>query len=171
MKIAVRGGHNFLSTGSIGLIDEVVEDRKVKDTFIQIMKQRGHAVLDVTPRDCDVNSDLAYGVSQANKWGADLFLSIHFNNAYKQYNGAIGTETWVFPNSSSVAIAGKITSNISKLGFRNRGVKTSTSMYELKHTKMKAIVVEVCFVEATEDIAIYNKVGINAIAKAIADSI
>ncbi|MGU8655408.1 N-acetylmuramoyl-L-alanine amidase, partial [Clostridium perfringens] len=27
MKIAIRGGHNFLAKGACGLIDETIEDR------------------------------------------------------------------------------------------------------------------------------------------------
>jgi len=79
MKIAVRGGHNFLAVGARGIIDETTEDRKVKDSVIKYLKQEGHEVLDVTPGNCDVNSDLAYGVNRSNEWGAEYFISIHFN--------------------------------------------------------------------------------------------
>ncbi|NGT59404.1 N-acetylmuramoyl-L-alanine amidase, partial [Clostridium perfringens] len=35
MKIAIRGGHNFLSKGSCGLIDETIENRKVYRSVIR----------------------------------------------------------------------------------------------------------------------------------------
>ena len=44
-------------------------------------------------------------------------------------------------------------------------------MYELKNTKMKAMIVETCFVEATEDVELYKKLGADAIGKAIAEAI
>lgn len=175
MKIAVRGGHNFLATGSSALIDETTEDRKVKDSVIKYLRELGNDVLDVTPGNMDSNSDLAYGVNKANNWGAELFISIHFNKAYNSYNGAIGTETWVYSKSDSIKrdeeIALRIVNAIAGLGFKNRGVKERIDLYELKATKMASIIVEVCFVEATEDVALYRRLGPDAIGKAIAEAI
>ena len=67
MKIAVRGGHCPKVTGASALIDELTEDRKVKDSVIKYLKQLGHEVLDVTPPDSTntSSSDLAYGVNKA----------------------------------------------------------------------------------------------------------
>ncbi len=174
MKIAVRGGHNFLATGCSALIDETTEDRKVKDSVIKYLNQLGHTVLDVTPGNMDTNSDLVYGVSRANNWGADLFISIHFNKAYNSYNGAIGTETWVYSESDNYndeEYAKRIVDSIGALGFKNRGVKTSIDLYELKHTTMPSVIVEVCFVEATEDVALYKKLGSDKIGQVIAEAI
>ena len=174
MKIAVRAGHNFKATGAVGLIDETTEDRKVKDTVIKYLKQLGHEVLDCTPGNMSTNEDLSYGVAKANAWGADLFISIHFNKAYNSYNGAIGTETWVYSktdNFNDEVYAQRIVNAIAGLGFKNRGVKENTQLYELKNTKMPAVIVEVCFVEATEDVALYKKLGPDTIGKAIAEAI
>ncbi|WP_297131132.1 N-acetylmuramoyl-L-alanine amidase [Terrisporobacter sp.] len=174
MKIAVRGGHNYLATGCEGLINEVVEDRKVKDSVIKHLKQLGYTVLDVTPGNMDRDSDLIYGVNKANNWGADLFISIHFNKAYNSYNGAIGTETWVYSESDNYndeEYAKRIVDSIGALGFKNRGVKTSIDLYELKHTTMPSVIVEVCFVEATEDVALYKRLGPDVIGKVIAEAI
>lgn len=175
MKIAVRGGHNFLATGCEGLINEVVEDRKVKDSIIKYLKQLGHEVLDVTPGNMDSDSDLAYGVNKANSWGADLFISDHFNKAYNSYNGALGTEVWIYSKSDNITLDEEVGARIVKamagLGFKNRGVKESKELYELRATKMASIIVETCFVEATEDVALYRKLGPDAIGKAIAEAI
>ena len=171
MKVAVRGGHNFSVPGASGLIDETTEDRKVKDNVIVMLRNNGVDVLDCTaPDSCNTqSSDLVYGVDKANNWGADLFISIHFNNAYNTYKGAIGTETVVY---SGFDIAERIVNNIANLGFINRGMKGDTrGLYELRHTDMKAIIVESCFVEATEDVALYRKVGPEGIAKAIVEGI
>ena len=174
MKIAVRGGHNFLAKGASALIDETTEDRKVKDSVIKYLKQLGHTVLDVTPGNMDTDSDLLYGVNKANNWGADLFISIHFNKAYNSYNGAIGTETWVYSKSDTFndeEYAQRIVDSIGALGFKNRGVKTSIDLYELKATKMPSVIVEVCFVEATEDVVLYKRLGTDKIGQVIAESI
>ncbi|SUY53467.1 N-acetylmuramoyl-L-alanine amidase domain-containing protein [Clostridium perfringens] len=66
MKIAIRGGHNFLSKGACGLIDETTENRKVYKSVIKNLIENNFEVLDVTPGDCDVNTDLKFGVEKAN---------------------------------------------------------------------------------------------------------
>lgn len=170
MKIAVRGGHCPKITGASALIDELKEDRLIKDVVIKYLNQLGHTVLDVTPPDSTSGSsaDLSYGVNKANNWGADLFVSIHFNNAYNSYNGALGTEVCVY---SEYDIAGRVVNKMASLGFRNRGQKVRTGLYELKHTSMKSMIVEVCFVEATEDVALYKKLGPDMVGKTIAEAI
>ena len=170
MKIAVRGGHVPMATGARGLIDELTEDRKVKNSVIKYLNQLGHEVLDVTPPDNTTTSgaDLRYGVNLANNWCADLFISIHFNKAYGIYNGSLGSEVCVYsPND----YANRVVEKLGCLGFSNRGQKVRTGLYELKHTSMVSMIVEVCFVEATEDVALYNKLGADAIGKAIAEAI
>ena len=171
MKIAVRGGHNFSVKGASGIIDETVEDRKVKDAVIKYLRLAGHTVLDVTaPDSCNtILSDLAYGVNKANDWGADLFVSCHFNNAYDHYKGSIGTEVWTY--SENFAEAVRINKKLVGLGFTDRGVKHSKGLYELKHTGMKSVIVETCFVEATGDVELYKKLGADSIGKAIAEGI
>lgn len=170
MKIAVRGGHCPNVPGSRGIIDELKEDRLVKNAVIKYLNQMGVSVLDVTPPDSTSSSsaDLSYGVNKANNWGADLFVSIHFNNAYSTYNGALGTEVCVY---SEYDIAGRVVNKMASLGFRNRGQKVRTGLYELKHTSMKSMIVEVCFVEAAEDVALYKKVGYDYIGKTIAEAL
>ena len=170
MKIAVRGGHCPNVPGSRGIIDELKEDRLVKNAVIKYLNQMGVSVLDVTPPDSTSSSsaDLSYGVNKANNWGADLFVSIHFNNAYSTYNGALGTEVCVYSEND---VAGRVVNGLASLGFKNRGQKIRTGLYELKNTKMKSMVIEVCFVESIEDVALYKRLGHDAIGKAIAEAI
>lgn len=140
MKITVRGGHCPKVTGAREILDELTEDGKVKDAVIKYLKQLGHEVLDVTPPDSTSTSsaDLAYGVNKANNWGVDLFVSIHFNKAYKSYNGALGSEVCVY---STHDIAQRVVNGLGKLGFKNRGQKIRTGLYELKNTSMKSMIV------------------------------
>lgn len=171
LKVAIRGGHTELAAGAVGIMNELVEDRKVKDATIKYLKQLGCEVLDVTPPKNYTDSaskDLSYGVKKANDWGADIFISIHFNKAYDKYNGAIGTEVCVYKNNTE---AQRIVDGIASLGFKNRGQKVRKELYELKNTKMKSAIVEVCFVEATKDVELYKKVGADAIGKKIAEAI
>ena len=169
MKIAIRGGHCPKATGAKGIIDELTEDRKVKDSVIKYLRQLGYDVLDVTPPDyTSSNADLYHGVTKANNWRADLFISIHFNKAYDNYNGSLGSEVCVH---SPFDIAQRVVNSLASLGFKNRGQKVRNYLYELNRTKMKAMIIEVCFVEATGDVALYNKLGHDLIGKTIAESI
>ncbi|MDU2683850.1 MAG: N-acetylmuramoyl-L-alanine amidase, partial [Clostridium sp.] len=86
----------------------------------------------------------------------------------------IGTETWVYSKSDNYndeEYAQRIVDSIGALGFINRGVKERTNLYELKATKMASVIVEVCFVEATEDVALYKRLGPDVIGKVIAEAI
>ncbi|MDU3520243.1 MAG: N-acetylmuramoyl-L-alanine amidase [Clostridium saudiense] len=170
MKIAVRGGHCPKVPGARGILDELTEDRKVKDAVIKYLKQLGNEVLDVTPPDSISTSsaDLAYGVNKANDWEADLFVSIHFNKAYDSYNGALGSEVCVYSNYD---IAQRVVNSLESLGLKNRGQKIRTGLYELRNTNMKAMIVETCFVEATEDVALYRRLGHDKVGQAIAEAI
>ena len=170
MKIAIRGGHCPNVPGAKGILDELTEDRKVKNSVIKYLKQLGHEVLDVTPPDNTSSSgaDLYYGVNLANSWGADLFISIHFNKAYNSYNGSLGTEVCVYGPFDT---AQRVVNGLSTLGFKNRGQKIRTGLYELRNAAMRAMIIEVCFVEATDDVNLYNELGHDLIGKTIAESI
>ena len=137
-KIAVRGGHTELCTGAVALLNELTEDRKVTAAVVKYLKALGYEVLDVTPPvnyTSSVSADLAYGVNKANEWGADLFVSIHFNKAYDSYNGALGSEVCVY---STHDIAQRVVNGLGELGFKNRGQKIRKELYELRNKRLGA---------------------------------
>jgi len=175
MKIAIRGGHNSQATGADGIINELIEDRKVKDAVIKYLRLDKNEVIDVTPGSCSSSVGLIYGVTTANNAKVDLFASIHFNNVSRAFTGAIGSEIWLNPGTAvAVTIANRILVNFKNLGFKNRGVKdgwNAQHLFEIRRTTMPAMIIEVCFVEATEDVRIYKLVGYDAVGKAIAEGI
>ena len=170
MKIAVRGGHCPRVPGASKFLDELTEDRKVKDSVIKYLKQLGHEVMDVTPPDNTNSSsvDLSNGVNRANLFNADLFVSIHFNKAYNIYNGDLGSEVCVYTPFDT---AQRVVNGLAFLGFKNRGQKPRPQLYEIRHTNMKAMIIEVCFVEATGDVSLYKRLGHELIGKTIAECI
>ena len=170
MKIAVRGGHCPRVPGASKFLDELTEDRKVKESVIKYLKQLDHEVIDVTPPDTTntSNADLSFGIIKANTYNVDLFVSIHFNKAYDVYNGFLGSEVCVY---SPFDIAQRVVNGLSSLGFKNRGQKVRPQLYEIRHTNMKAMIIEVCFVESIADVALYKKLGHDTIGKTIAESI
>ena len=127
----------------------------------------------------DVNRELMWGIDKANDKAnkgqnkVDLFYSVHLNKAYDKYNGALGAEIWLHPIASQDTKnkANRILKNLESLGFKNRGIKYSRELAELDLTKMEAMIIEAFFCEATEDVALYNKVGADAIGLAIANGI
>ena len=170
MKIAVRGGHCPRVPGASKFIDELTEDRKVKESVIKYLKQLGNEVFDVTPPDTinSSNIDLSFGVNKANIFNVDLFVSIHFNKAYDVYNGFLGSEVCVY---SPFDTAQRVVNGLGSLGFKNRGQSVRKNLYELKRTNMKSMIIEVCFVESVSDVALYKKLGHDTIGKTIAECI
>jgi N-acetylmuramoyl-L-alanine amidase len=168
----LRAGHNYQSPGASGRISETLEARNVCAPAIKYLRTAGDTVIDGTPGNCSVGTDLRFGTDKANNYNADIFVPIHFNNAYEFFNGAIGSEVWVNPkNPLSVAIGTRVVNNLAALGFKNRGLKDGSHLHDVRVPKASTILAEVCFVEATEDIRIYKKVGADAVGKAIAEGI
>ena len=169
MKIAIRGGHNYGVPGANGIIDELTEDRKYYKEVMKYLQQAGHQVLDVTPERTDTSSqDLVYGVSRANAWGAELFISCHLNSG-----GGHGCEVLYYNGSTKGKdFATKVANGIAALGFTNRGAKVDTrGLYELRITHMPAILVEPLFVDTESDVNLYNQIGPDRLGKTIAEAI
>ena len=165
MEINTHGGHNSHVTGASKYLNELKEDRKVKNEVIRLFKANGHTVYDCTDDSGKTqNQNLANIIKKCNDHNVDLDLSIHLNSG-----GGTGVECWIYPGSSSKDEAECICRNVSKaLGIKNRGVKTSSSLYVLKHTKAPAIIIECCFVDSKDDAEKWNA---NECAKAIVEGV
>lgn len=166
MIIGIDKGHAIKgSVGASAILNEVVENRKIGNRLIAMLKEKGHTVVDCSVDESyDVNQQLAGIVKKANAQKLDVFASIHLNAG-----GGHGTETYIYSGSysfkeSNRAIAKKVNDAVvSSCNFRNRGVKEG-NLYVLRETVAPAILVEVCFVDSQEDA---NKINIEAIAKAM----
>lgn len=164
MKINVHAGHNpdgKIACGAVGLIKESTEARKVKNLVISKLRKMGHTVYDCTVSNGTSQNDvLKKIVEKCNMHDVDLDVSIHFNSGANDKTGngkSCGTEVWVYTDKSTQKVrAAKICEAISDLGFRNRGVKISDSLYVLKHTNAPALLVECCFVDDKDDVNLYN---------------
>jgi N-acetylmuramoyl-L-alanine amidase len=60
---------------------------------------------------------------------------------------------------------------MSKLGFRNRGIKDGRNLYVVKNTYAKAILVELFFLDNYTDRKLYLALGADKIATAISEAI
>ena len=171
----VHGGHNRIVPGAGHYLDEVTEDRRITAGVIALLQASGHTAYNCTDDvGKTVGANLANIVAKCNTHSADLDISIH-QNAAKVDPGdgkTKGVEVFVYSTSSKAyAAAGRVCEKLATLGFTNRGVKISTGLYVLRHTKSPAMLIEVGFVDDKDDADLYNKVGVNAICKAIAEGI
>lgn len=166
MKINVHGGHSLKCRGASGYLDEVNEDRKVKNRVIELLRANGHTVYDCTDdNSTSQNANLKAIVNKCNSHSVDLDVSIHLNAG-----GGTGTEVYVYSTSSKAKpYAERIAKNISNsLGIRNRGVKAQKNLYVLRKTRSSALLVECCFVDNATDKAHWNA---EKCAKAIVEGI
>lgn len=176
MIVNVHAGHNpdkKVACGAVGLIKESTEARKVVKGLSKYLKEAGVSVRNCTCDDGTSQSDvLKKIVKKCNLSRAALDVSIHFNSGAYDSKGnkkVTGSEVLVYSNKGFPAKCGKeILSNLSKLGFTNRGVKVKKSLYFLRKTKNPAILIEVCFVDDADDVKLYKRTDV---CKAIADGI
>ena len=98
------------------------------------------------------SSSLSARVNEANRWGADVFISLHNNSAANPE--ATGNEALVYGPGSTVAV-GLGTKILEQLtlttGLRNRGIVYRPGLYVLKETVMPAVLVEMGFISNSYD--------------------
>lgn len=164
---ATRGGHNHQATGCSGYVSEVTEDRKIKDGYIKSSKSLGNSPRDVTPGNCDSDTDLIVPVKNANDIGADMFVSIHLNG-HVTCKEAKGCEVISDGTKQSNEAGNRIIDNLVAQGFKRRALKIDKSFYELKATNMPSIIVEPFFVDSYADVQNYYRVGADEVGRAIA---
>ena len=84
--------------GAVGILQESVEDRLVKNRVVSALRKAGQTVYDCTDdTNCDVNANLARIVAKCNMHAADLDISIHLNSGRGDYKGdhsTGGVEVW-----------------------------------------------------------------------------
>lgn len=169
MKIFINPGHGGLphDPGAIGPAGnkESEVNARIAEATAERLKAAGHKVVFYQQQ-----RKLADVAVKANKSKADLFVSIHCNAAAN--TDARGTETWYYTGcphgrAAAVAIQREV---VEALGSRNRGVKSSSSLFVLRKTTMPAVLVEVGFISnAAEEKEIVAKAA--QIGEAIANGI
>lgn len=166
MKIGINYGHtlNGPGSGAVGMLSESPETRNVGSSFANLLIKNGHEVVNCTIDKASTQAEyLKKVVEMANRQDLDYFISFHFNAS----NGkGHGVETYTY-EGRQFEDALEVCANISALGFANRGVKNGTGLYVVKKTKAKSMLIEVCFVDNTEDVETYRRVGPVAIAEAV----
>ena len=108
--------------------------------------------------DGEENVPLATRVSEANKWGADFYLSIHHNAGINGGKGG-GIVAYTHPQSSKAsvewrnALYGALIKHTGLKGDRKSPLLTE-NYYVLRETKMPAVLLELGFMDSATDVPI-----------------
>lgn len=170
----VHGGHSLKCRGASGLLDEVNEDRVVKNKLIELLRANGYTVYDCTDDySTTQKANLRNIVSKCNSHTVDLDISIHLNSGRNDSNGdgkTGGVEVFGY-DDRIYGVAYKIAENISNtlgIGFHGSPVKYRKDLCVLRETRAKAILIECCFVDDKDDA---NKWNATKCAMAIASAL
>ena len=164
-KIYNNRGHSDTDSGAVGYVVERDQNVKVGDYFEDYLKKNYKC--SVKGNKGTVGSLTAI-CNDANEWGADLFVSIHFNAG-----GGDGHEVLVY-DKDNLELGKVFDKHLKAIGQNSRGVKYRPDLGVLRLTDMKAVLVECAFVDNKKDIkdwdedAELKKMG-EAIAKATAE--
>ena len=155
----VHGGHSLKCRGVSDLLDEVNEDRAVKNKLIELLRANGDTVYDCTDDYSTTQVANLYSiVSKCNAHNVDLDISIHLNSSRNDRVGdgkCGGVEVYCY-DERIYGVAYKIAENIANtlgIGFHGAPVKYSKDLYVLRKTKAKAILIECCFADDRDDVS------------------
>lgn len=148
-KVWLDAGHGGNDPGALG------SGLKEKDITLAITLKAGkelerHGVNVGYTRKNDKTVNLNSRGPLANKYGADVFVSIH-TNAHN--SNAQGVETYSFPNSKNGARLAKFIQDEvlkAKLYTKDRGTKTA-NFAVLRQSKMPAALIETAFITNKQD--------------------
>ena len=169
--ITISPGHWKIGTGAVGLIDEVTEARKVVEHVTRILESRNiqtSKVVDNTST--NQRENLTFLISKHNKTNRLLDVSVHFNAVKGIETRAFGTEV-LYKDDAIKSLASYMSKAIAtSAGFIDRGAKKRLDLAFLNQTNKNAILIEVCFVNSTVDVSLYER-HFEAICQAIAQTL
>lgn len=166
-KIYINPGHSDKDPGAVGFEQERRLNVAVSGYMAAYLLENYLVQVRMNPGTMGGLYDIC---ADANAWGADLFVSNHFNAG-----GGDGYEALVYSNSR-VALGEIFEKHVKAIGQNSRGVKLRPGLVVLRDTNMPAVLNEGAFVDSQTDIADWNEeaelqaLGI-AYAKAAAEAL
>ncbi len=147
-KIYINPGHSVTDPGAVGYETERRLNVAVSRYMGAFLLEHYNCQIRITS---DAITTLSGVCADANRWGADLFVSNHFNAG-----GGDGYEALVY-NQSRVPLGKVFETQVMAAGQNSRGVKLRPDLAVLKNTAMPAIVNEGAFVDNLRDITDWNE--------------
>ncbi|SHF16057.1 N-acetylmuramoyl-L-alanine amidase [Caloramator proteoclasticus] len=167
-RVCLDYGHGGQDAGAVYKgRNEKDDNLKLGKKVAEILRQNGIVVDETRTGDNTVSLQERSNFERKNNY--DYFISFHRNASVPEK--AKGVETFVYSltNVRAKALADKVQANLVALGFVDRKVK-SANYHVLRETKAQAILIEVGFIDNTEDNNLFDT-KFNDIAKAIAKAI
>jgi hypothetical protein len=165
MNIVISAGHGLLVRGADAILDEVDEARRVVEQVAECLRDINYSVVefyDDTSTTQQENLDTI--INFHNAQDRDLDVSVHFN-CYQPTDKPMGVEVLY---TTQEDLARRVSVAIAEAGhLYDRGPKHRTDLAFLNGTDEPAILIEVCFIDSTVDVAEYQQ-NFEAICKAIA---
>ncbi|MFC5712421.1 N-acetylmuramoyl-L-alanine amidase [Thalassorhabdus alkalitolerans] len=154
VRVFIDPGHGGSDTGAVG--NGLVEKDLALDTALHIrdILQNEYSGAEINmSRTTDVDVSLENRVQQANSWGADIFISVHYNAAA---SGVSGFETYRYQGAPQRTeelheVIHRELYNFAWSGrMPDRGSMTA-GFYVIRHTTMPSILTEGGFVTNSND--------------------
>ena len=146
-KIYIDPGHSSIDPGAVGYVVERDVNEKVSKYMNDHLQSNYVCETKVGSITMDSLSAIA---AEANAWGADLFVSNHFNAG-----GGDGWEGLVY-SSKNEPLGRVFEKHVKAAGQNSRGVKYRPDLGVLRLTNMPAVLNEGAFVDNWNDIKDWN---------------
>jgi N-acetylmuramoyl-L-alanine amidase len=147
-KIYINPGHSDKDPGAVGYETERKLNVKVSQYMNEYLLDNYDCETKMNPGSMDSLNAIC---SDANTWGADLFVSNHFNAGKGD-----GYEALVY-SKNRVELGKVFDKYVKDIGQNSRGVKYRPDLAVLKNTTMPAVLNEGAFVDNLKDIQDWNE--------------
>lgn len=147
-KIYINPGHSDVDPGAVGFETERELNVKVSNYMNAYLLANYDCQTRMNPGTMNSTREVS---ADANNWGADLFVSNHFNAA-----GGDGYEALVC-NAGRRPLGEIFEKHVKAIGQNSRGVKIRPGLVVLNSTNMPAVLNEGAFVDNKKDIQDWNE--------------
>ncbi|HZM78794.1 MAG TPA: N-acetylmuramoyl-L-alanine amidase [Candidatus Limnocylindrales bacterium] len=157
-KVYIDPGHGGTDPGAVG------NGLQEKDVTLDLALRLNHILIFVygfqtrLSRTSDITRSLSFRTSDANAWGANIFVSIHINSG-----GGTGFESYRYPTagSNTVRLHNLVHSRVisamrTVAAVTDRGQKTA-NFFVLRETVMSAVLTENLFIDRAADAALLKR--------------
>lgn len=160
LKILIIAGHG---QGDPGAVNNGYQEAKLVREIAPILRNKLKPYADVTVFDMDINMYKYLKSHSFDFTQYDYVIELHFNANKKETVGngkTVGVEILVHTSEKGTSVENAIISNISALGFTDRGIKRRSNLRNMNRCKgqqgVSYALIEICFIDDIDDMKLYN---------------